>query len=284
APLPSITSLGTSSGGSGGGTSVTITGNGFTGASGVTVGGVPAASFTFVSDTSLTFVTPPHSAGTWDVVVSTFSRSSPLPPGARGTFATAAAAAVSGVSPTSGSTAGGTSVTISGSGFTGASAVSFGGVAAAGFTINSATQITATAPPQAAGTVDVIVTTPSGTSVVSAADHFTYNAAPLPAVTGVSPNTGTTAGGTSVTITGSNFTAATAVTFGTVPAAGFTVVSATQITATAPPQATGVVDVTVTTPSGTSATSAADHFTYTAAPPPSVSGITPSTGRTAGGP
>ena len=92
-----------------------------------------------------------------------------------------------------------------------------------------------------------------------------------PTVTGISPVTGSTAGGTTVTITGTNFLGATAVKFGTTQAVFTPPVSATSITATSPAGTAGIVDVTVTTPSGTSATSAADKFTYTATP------VTPST-------
>lgn len=86
-----------------------------------------------------------------------------------------------------------------------------------------------------------------------------------PAVTGVSPATGTTTGGTSVAIAGTGFTGATAVRFGSTPATTFTVNSDTSITAISPATTTaGVVDVRVTTAGGTSATSTADRFTYTA--------------------
>jgi hypothetical protein len=99
----------------------------------------------------------------------------------------------------------------------------------------------------------------------------------VPTVTGVSPTSGPTAGGTSVTITGTGFTGATAVKFGTTSAPTFTVNSATQITATAP-AGTGTVDVTVTTPGGTSAVNApADRFTYTSAPVISAVGTLTST-------
>jgi len=105
-----------------------------------------------------------------------------------------------------------------------------------------------------------------------------------PTVTSTSPTNGSTAGGTSVTITGTGFTGATAVTFGTTPATSYTVVSDTQTTATSPAHAAGPVDVTVTTSSGTSATSAADQFTYISVKPsPSstlVSAVVP-TSRTA---
>jgi hypothetical protein len=88
-----------------------------------------------------------------------------------------------------------------------------------------------------------------------------------PTVTNVNPNTGSTAGGTTVTITGTNFFAVTAVSFGG-KAAAFTPNSPTQITATSP-AGTGTVDVTVTAGGGTSATSAADRFTYQSVPPDS---------------
>jgi hypothetical protein len=86
-------------------------------------------------------------------------------------------------------------------------------------------------------------------------------AATAPTVTNVNPNSGPTTGGTSVAITGTNFTGATAVKFGSTNATSFTVNSSTSITATSP-AGSGTVDITVTTGGGTSATSAADRFTY----------------------
>ncbi len=150
---------------------------------------------------------------------------------------------------------------ITGTNLSGATAVTFGATAATGFTVNSATQITATAP-AGTGTVDVRITTVGGTSATSAADQFTY--VPAPTVTSVSPASGSSIGGTTVTLTGTNFTGATAVTFGGTAATGFTVNSATQITATAPAGSAGTVDVRVTTTGGTSATGAAGQFTYVA--------------------
>src|SRR5207244_9266102 len=80
------------------------------------------------------------------------------------------------------------------------------------------------------------------------------------------PNAGPLAGGSAVAITGTNLGGATSVRFGSVPASSFTVASDTSITAVSP-AGTGTVDVTVTTPSGTSPTSASDRFTYTMVPP-----------------
>jgi beta-glucanase (GH16 family) len=165
----------------------------------------------------------------------------------------------------------GAPVVITGTNFTGAIGVKFGTTAATAFTVDSATQITATSSP-GSGTVDVTVTTAGGTSAISAACHFTYTLAP--AVASLAPNNGLTSGGTSVVITGANFTGASAVKFGTAAATAFTVNSATQITATSPP-GSGTVDVTVTTPAGSSANSLADKFIYTLPPAASYTAVTP---------
>jgi hypothetical protein len=80
---------------------------------------------------------------------------------------------VTGVSPATGDPAGGTAVTIAGSGFTNATDVGFGSTNAAAMTVDSDVQITATSP-AGTGTVDVTVVTPAGTSGTTAADQFTY--------------------------------------------------------------------------------------------------------------
>jgi len=80
------------------------------------------------------------------------------------------------VKPGQGAVAGGTTVKVTGSGFTEAGSVTFGGALASSVTVTSSTALTAVAPAGTAGTVDVRVTTPAGTSTVSAADHFTYKA------------------------------------------------------------------------------------------------------------
>jgi hypothetical protein len=186
---------------------------------------------------------------------------------------------VTGVSPANGPEAGGTSVTITGTNLTGATAVDFGN-SSASVTADSATSITATAPAVASpATVDVTVTTAGGTSAKSQADQFTY-LPPAPIVTGISPASGPQAGGTSVTITGQNLENAMAVDFGNNPATVSTD-TATSITATSP-AGTGSVSVSVTTASGTG--SATQQFTYIAPPPPpAITGIDPGTGPAGGG-
>ncbi len=107
-----------------------------------------------------------------------------------------------------------------------------------------------------AGALSVVLLCAFGLATQAQAQH------PPPTVTGVSPNTGSAAGGTGVTITGTNFFVPATVNFGVTPAGSVVVDSQTQITAISPP-GTGTVDVTVTTTGGTSAISAADRFTYT---------------------
>jgi len=85
-----------------------------------------------------------------------------------------------------------------------------------------------------------------------------------PTITGVSPASGPIEGGTVVTITGTLLTSAQHVTFGATEATSFRVISASEITATSPAHAGGVVDITVATASLESSPSAADQFTYTA--------------------
>ncbi len=179
-----------------------------------------------------------------------FTISAPLPP-----------PTVSAIDPASGTTLGGTAVTITGTNFTGATGVTFGGTAATSFTVNSATRITATTPVHAAGAVDVAVTTPAGTATLTGG--FTY-VVPTPAITAVSPSSGPTAGGTPVTITGSGFVAGATVLIGGVAATPVVVASATSITAVTGAHAAGPVDVVVTTPGGTATLTGG--FTYVAGP------------------
>jgi YVTN family beta-propeller protein len=100
---------------------------------------------------------------------------------------------------------------------------------------------------------------------------FSLGMAPVaPAVTAVSPTHGLPAGGGTVTITGTHFAGASAVSFGSTPATDVRVVNDYTVTATIPAHATGTVDVTVTTPAGTSPATAADQYTYNDTTPPTT--------------
>jgi hypothetical protein len=167
------------------------------------------------------------------------------------------------VSPRFGPFAGGTTVTITGTGFTGAFEVRFGVVAkAVSFTVNSDTQITAVSP-VGNTTVNVLVTTAIGGTSPKDRAHDTFTWIGAPTVTKVFPKQGPAAGGTSVVITGTNYSGVTQVYFGSSPATSFTVSSGTKISATAPAGTSGnTVDITVAAGGGTSAVSSADTFKY----------------------
>lgn len=271
--LPVVGSVAPRSGPLAGGSVVTIGGSNLSGASAVSFGGTPAAGFSVVSAGRITATAPAGVAGAVDVTVTTLGGMSAA--GAADRYSYAAAPTVTSVGPSSGPVAGGRVVTITGTNLTGASAVSFGGVAATGISVVGATELQATAPAHGAGSVDVVVTTPGGTSTTGAGDQFVYLAAPT--VASVSPAAGSLAGGTSVTITGSNLTGATVVRFGTTPASNVVVVNAGKITATAPAHDAATVDVIVTTAGGTSALGARDAYTFVAAPV--VSALTRRAGR-----
>ena len=279
APQPVVTSVSPATGTADGGAVVTISGTGFTFASAVSFGGVPAASFVVNSDTTVTATSPAQPVGSVDITVTTAGGTSATSPSDLFSVVTPPLL-VTGVSPASGSTLGGTHVTVTGSGFTGATIVDFGSTSTP-FSVTSDTSLTAVAPPEAAGKVNVTVTTPGGTSPVDrATDRFDF--VPPPIVGHVSPSKGPALGGTTVNVSGRDFTGATAVDFGGVPAASFVVNSSHSISATTPPEAPGATDVTVTTPSGTSGTSPGSQYTFTT-PRPVVTSISPATGSTLGG-
>ncbi|WP_198165410.1 IPT/TIG domain-containing protein, partial [Nocardia fusca] len=193
----------------------------------VTFGGTPATSFTVDSATQITAVAP---AGTGTVQV-TVTTAGGTTNGVGYTYV--AVPALTTVLPNVGLEAGGTTVVVTGTGLSTASAVTFGGTPATSFTVDSDTQITAVAP-AGTGTVQLTVTTAGG---VSNGVAYTYVA--VPALTTVVPNVGPASGGTTVIVTGTGLTGASAVTFGATPATSFTVDSATQITAVAPADGDG---------------------------------------------
>jgi hypothetical protein len=256
---PRITALRPTSGPGAGGTHVRITGSNLEGATSVKFGSASATRVTVnKKGTRLSAFSPAGAAGTVDIIVTTLGGPSPATPADRFTYV---GPSITSVSPASGSTAGGTSVKITGSDLTGATSVTFGSTPATSFTVTAKGKtVTAVSPSHATGTVAITITTPAGTTTSSPADQYTYDA---PAVTKVAPSGGPVAGGTRVTITGTDLSGATAVKFGTVEATSFNVdAKGTKITAIAPAHAAGSVNVVVTTPGGSSSITAADDFNY----------------------
>ncbi|WP_432251814.1 IPT/TIG domain-containing protein [Streptomyces sp. HNM1019] len=267
---PVVTSVSPTQGNPAGGTPVTISGFGFIGATVVRFGSNLATNVVVVSDTQITARTPPGS-GTARVTVTGPTGTSTQ--NVFFTYTTVMAPALTTLSPTSGPTTGGNTVTITGTNLTNATQVLFGTTPATILT-NTPTQITTTAP-TGTGTVNVTVTTTNGTSNPL---PYTYTTTPTPTLTTLNPTTGPTTGGNTVTITGTNLTNATQVLFGTTPATILTN-TPTQITTTAP-TGTGTVNVTVTTTNGTSNPL---PYTYTTTPTPTLTTLNPTTGPTTGG-
>jgi uncharacterized repeat protein (TIGR03803 family) len=224
------------------GSTVSILGQGFTGSTAVSFGGVNATKFTVVSDNYVTANVPTGGkTGTVTVVrpggiLSSLQRFKVTP-------------TVASFSPLSDPI--GTSVTINGTGLTQATKVTFGGVAATTFSVNSDSKITATVP-SGAKTGKITVTTTGGSATSSSSFNVT------PTIGTFAPPSGKV--GTVVTINGTGLTQTTGVSFGGVAATTYTVVSDLQITATVPTGAiTGKIAVTTT---GGTATSSAT-FTVT---------------------
>jgi hypothetical protein len=228
------------------GTSVDIQGTNFTGTTGVKFNGTSDPSFIVNSPTDITAHVP---AGATSGPVSVTTPGGTAT--SSGSFAVIPPPSISSFTPTSGPV--GTTVTITGTNFTGATSVKFNG-SAASYTVNSPTSITATVS-SGATTGPISVTTPSGTATSSSA--FTVTPPP-PRITGFSPTAGRA--DQQVAITGSDFTGATGVRLGTA-SAKFTVNSPTRITATVPTIPHGTYQWSVTTPSGTGTSTGSFHVT-----------------------
>src|SRR6185369_16358625 len=165
----------------------------------------------------------------------------------------------------SGATGGGNTITLTGTNLPALAQVLVGGFPVDDWVIDSNTQITLTMPPHAAGSVYVTAISPFGTSSTGSGSQYTYNNT-TPAVTALDVSQGPTAGGYSVTITGTNLFGATVVAFGGTNATSFSVLNGTTILAVAPALSAGPVDVRVTSAGGTSSVVSADQYTAVAAP------------------
>ncbi len=178
--------------------------------------------------------------------------------------------------PAEGGEAGGTKVKITGEHLAGVTTVHFGETAVTLSKANkSETKLTVTSP-AGRGTVDVTLSTAEATSEAVPADRFSYRSA-LPVVTGLNPNAGPASSKRKITISGSNFTGVTKVSFGSL-SVPFTIVKSTRLQAVAPVAVVdGPVDITITTGAGTSEPVPADVYEFQAEFP-SVEAVTPEIG------
>ncbi|MFF7110596.1 putative Ig domain-containing protein [Pseudomonas sichuanensis] len=176
---------------------------------------------------------------------------------------TGAGPSVTALSASSGSTSGGNSLTITGSGFTGVTGVTFGGAAASSFTVNSVNQITATAPSHPAGTVDVVVNATGGASPVSPASRYTYLAPPNSGAVSATLAANSSNNPITLNISGG---AATSVAVASAASHGTAVASGTSITYT-PTAGYSGSDTFTYTATNAAGTSAPATVTITVSPP-----------------
>jgi uncharacterized repeat protein (TIGR02543 family) len=243
---PTLASVTPAAGPVGGGTTLTLTGTGFVSGTTVTVGGAVCGALNIVSATSITCVTPAGSAGIQDVIVSNAGGS------VTGAFTYDNAPSLKSVTPNQGPVAGGTLITLSGTGFIAGTTVTVGGAACGALTLVGQDKATCVTPPHAAGTVAVAVSNPGG----SAKGNFTYD--DLPTIATISPLTSPPAGGLTLTITGTGFVSGTTVTVGGTACGALNRVSETTLTCVLPARAAGPATVRVENAGG----SASKTLTY----------------------
>src|SRR6266404_760024 len=283
---PTVTGVSPNTGPAAGGTAVTISGSNFRNGATVLFGGSKASNVAVVNSGSITARTPGGAAGSKvNVTINNTDGTTHTLANAYAYTTATASPMVTGVSPNTGPAAGGTAVTISGSNFRNGATVLFGGSKASNVAVVNSGSITARTPGGAAGSkVNVTINNTDGTTHTLANAYAYTTATASPMVTGVSPNTGPAAGGTAVTISGSNFRNGATVLFGGSKASNVAVVNSGSITARTPGGAAGSkVNVTINNTDGTTHT-LANAYAYTTAPAsPMVTGVSPNTGPAAGG-
>ncbi|WP_405734786.1 IPT/TIG domain-containing protein [Streptomyces sp. NBC_01537] len=250
---PSVTSMSPEAVPSSGGTEVTVTGTGLIGVSAIDMDGATPKIVTH-SDSTLTFTAPDHEVGRVpasligpDAVRTLAGVLTYIPPAPR----------VTNLAPNEGTTTGGTHVTISGKDLGSVRAVTFAATPAAAVTRVDHQTIIAVAPPTtSAGIVPITVSSLGGS------DTAEYRYLPVPVISGIEPSSGPIKGGTTVTLHGTGFSGATAVTFGGLGGRDLHVIDDNTITAEAPPRVAGTVEVAVTTPNGTSASAPSSYYGF----------------------
>ena len=190
-------------------------------------------------------------------------------------------AIVTGISPNSGTS--GTTITVTGENLdsrTGSTSVQIASLAAT-VTSESDGELQIQAPNASAGAADVLINNGLGTQTITNAFTYTAGSGTAPVIDAINPSAGPIAGGTTVTITGSNLTVSgqnTAVLFGSTPAT-LTSASGDELVVRAPSSAAGAIDVTVVTSEG----QRTETSGYTFVAPPSISSLSSSSGPIAGG-
>jgi hypothetical protein len=235
-----------------GGTLVTITGVNLSNVSAVYFGNNAASSVTSVSPTQVTAISPAGTGVAYVSVVTSGGASNSIP------FYYIPSPIVTSLSTSYGPLAGGNTITVNGYNLGTATSISFGESYATPTVINDA-KLTVTVPAGAyAGQVNVCITAAGGTC-----SGFKYNYVDSPTISTITPSSGSTAGGESFTITGTELLSTTSVTVNGNPAA-FGIINSTTISVIVPAGQVGSADVVVTNAAGSA--TAVEAYTYVSGP------------------
>lgn len=273
ATTPAITQLVPANGPSAGGTNVTLNGANLRADCTVRFGGVPASNVAFVGANAITVTTPPFAAGPADVSLSCGSDAFVLPSGF--TYL-AATPTLSNVTPSFGSTSGGTLVKITGTNIGTGCWPFFDNIPASVAVVKSSTEITASVPSHTSpSTVALALRCPGG-AAASLANAFTYSSATeSPVITNIDPLIGSA--GKSVTISGARFRFDDRVTFDATAATVLETSPETHVVRI-PDLPLGKTSITVTD-AGNHASTTGPIFTIVEPQPPQITTVSPSTTR-----
>jgi hypothetical protein len=237
-----VTGISPTSGPTGGGQAVVISGTNFVGVTQADIGG---SVLTGVSHNSTQIFGTTAAGGAGSYNVNVYTNQGPGVASWYG-YTFVSPPSVSSCAPSSGSTLGGNYVAIYGANMSGATSITFGGVAGTALSNIDANGVQCYAPAHAAGAVNVSVTNSYGTGTGTSV--YTY--VTPPSLSTCTPVRGLTHGGTDVTLTGANLSGTTSVTFGGTAATNLVVVNSTTITCRTPAHTRGLVDVVATNPYG----------------------------------
>lgn len=273
APGPTITSFSPTTSAVAGGTSIFIFGTGFATGATITIGGTPCTSSTVMSTTQIECEAPPKAASPYTIVVTNTDGTTVSSPTQ---ISYNAAPTLTSITPVVGPIGGGTTLNITGTGFLSGAQIYLNFLSCNSENVITDTSMTCVTPATTtAGVYTLRVVNPDGqTGTLSNA--FTYFSTPT--ISSISPTAGALAGGTTLTVNGTNFSTGATVFVGGVACAPVTFVSSTRVTCPTPGPLAGAQAVTINNPGTPSAT----YNSYTYQDAPTVTSVSPSAGALGG--
>ena len=271
---PNLTAISPNAGSTAGGQTITLGGSGFYPGMTVSIGGIACTSVNVATDSVATCVTPASAAGLVNVQITVLGDSFTL----NNSYTYRARPTIVSVTPNNGTTAGGTAVVITGTNFVSGSTPRFQGTNCTSVVFVNSTTLNCNTPARSAGVANIVINNPDG-QLSTETVQYTYNAPPT--ITSISPTSGAVAGGTVITITGTNFVSGFSATVGGVACASTTFLSATSVRCTTANLTTAGLKSLVVTNPDTQAATLTNGFQAVAAP--TISSVTPDSSLITGG-